>query len=53
MQVKTAPRVLLVTDKPLYQPGQLMHLRALALQAVVEEFMCAFGSAGQGGRGQA
>ena len=31
--VKTAPRVLLVTDKPLYQPGQLMHLRALALQS--------------------
>ncbi len=24
-------RVLLVTDKPLYQPGQTMHLRALAL----------------------
>ena len=23
----------LVTDKPLYQPGQLMHLRALALQS--------------------
>jgi hypothetical protein len=31
--VKDAPRVLLVTDKPLYQPGQLMHIRALALQA--------------------
>ena len=25
--------MLLVTDKPLYQPGQLMHLRALALQS--------------------
>ena len=24
--VKTAPRVLLVTDKPLYQPGQLIHI---------------------------
>ena len=24
--------MLLVTDKPLYQPGQLMHLRALALR---------------------
>ena len=23
---------MLVTDKPLYQPGQLIHLRALALQ---------------------
>jgi 5-hydroxyisourate hydrolase-like protein (transthyretin family) len=31
--IKSAPRVLLVTDKPLYQPGQLMHIRALALQA--------------------
>jgi hypothetical protein len=33
VKVKTVPRVLLVTDKPLYQPGQRMHLRALALQA--------------------
>ncbi len=33
VQIKTAPRVLLVSDKPLYQPGQLMHLRALALQS--------------------
>ena len=33
VRIKTAPRVLLVTDKPLYQPGQLMHLRALALQS--------------------
>ena len=33
VQIKTAPKVLLVTDKPLYQPGQLMHLRALALQS--------------------
>ncbi len=33
VKVKTAPRVLLVTDKPLYQPGQRMHLRALALGA--------------------
>jgi hypothetical protein len=33
VKVKTAPKVLLVTDKPLYQPGQLMHLRALALQS--------------------
>jgi 5-hydroxyisourate hydrolase-like protein (transthyretin family) len=32
VKVKTAPKVLLVTDKPLYQPGQLIHLRALALQ---------------------
>jgi hypothetical protein len=31
--IKSAPRVLLVTDKPLYQPGQLIHIRALALQA--------------------
>ncbi len=33
VQIKTAPKVLLVTDKPLYQPGQLMHIRALALQS--------------------
>ncbi len=33
VQIKTAPKVLLVSDKPLYQPGQLMHLRALALQS--------------------
>lgn len=31
--VKHTPRVLLVTDKPLYQPGQVIHLRALALGA--------------------
>lgn len=30
--VKKVERVLLVTDKPLYQPGQDMHLRALALR---------------------
>ena len=33
VKIKSSPRVLLVTDKPLYQPGQLMHIRALALQA--------------------
>ncbi len=33
VKIKSAPRVLLVTDKPLYQPGQRMHIRALALQA--------------------
>jgi hypothetical protein len=33
IKVKTAPKVLLVTDKPLYQPGQVMHIRALSLQA--------------------
>jgi 5-hydroxyisourate hydrolase-like protein (transthyretin family) len=33
VKIKAAPRVLLVTDKPLYQPGQRMHIRALALQA--------------------
>jgi len=32
--VKTAPKILLVTDKPLYQPGQLMHIRAMALQSM-------------------
>ena len=29
--VKRAYRVLLTTDKPLYQPGQVIHMRALAL----------------------
>ncbi len=33
VRVKADPKVLLVTDKPLYQPGQEMHIRALALQA--------------------
>jgi hypothetical protein len=33
VQIKTAPKVLLVTDKPLYQPGQKIHLRALALNS--------------------
>jgi hypothetical protein len=33
VKVKGAPKVLLVSDKPLYQPGQTMHLRALALSA--------------------
>src|SRR5262249_34331502 len=33
VKVKTAPKVLLVTDKPLYQPGQVMHIRALALHS--------------------
>jgi hypothetical protein len=32
VQVKAGAKILLVTDKPLYQPGQLMHLRALALR---------------------
>ena len=31
IKVKSAPKVLLVTDKPLYQPGQMIHIRALAL----------------------
>ncbi len=31
--IRTAPKVLLTSDKPLYQPGQTMHLRALALRA--------------------
>ena len=32
VSVKSAVRTLLTTDKPLYQPGQTIHLRALALQ---------------------
>jgi hypothetical protein len=31
VKVRRGHRILLVTDKPLYQPGQTMHLRALAL----------------------
>ncbi len=33
VQLKRTGRVLLVTDKPIYQPGQQIQLRALALQA--------------------
>jgi hypothetical protein len=33
VNIRKSPKVLLVSDKPLYQPGQLMHLRALALQS--------------------
>jgi hypothetical protein len=32
VKLKRDYRILLVTDKPLYQPGQTMHLRALALE---------------------
>ncbi|HEV3448382.1 MAG TPA: MG2 domain-containing protein [Gemmataceae bacterium] len=32
VQVKTGAKILLVTDKPLYQPGQVMHIRALSLR---------------------
>ena len=31
VKIKSAPKVMLVTDKPLYQPGQMIHIRALAL----------------------
>ena len=30
VQIERRDRILLTTDKPLYQPGQMMHLRALA-----------------------
>src|SRR5262245_29683206 len=33
VKVTSLPKVLLTTDKPLYQPGQTIHLRALALRA--------------------
>jgi hypothetical protein len=33
VRIKADSKILLVTDKPLYQPGQLIHIRALALQA--------------------
>jgi hypothetical protein len=32
VQIKSEAKILLVTDKPLYQPGQVMHIRALALR---------------------
>jgi hypothetical protein len=32
VKVKGEPKVLLVTDKPLYQPGQTIHVRALCLR---------------------
>jgi len=32
VKVRQAARILLTTDKPIYQPGQVMHLRALALK---------------------
>jgi hypothetical protein len=32
VQVKSGAKVLLITDKPLYQPGQVLHIRALALR---------------------
>jgi hypothetical protein len=34
IKVKSEGKILLVTDKPLYQPGQLMHIRALALRPI-------------------
>src|SRR5262249_36958241 len=33
VKLQSAPKLLLTTDKPLYQPGQTIHLRALALRA--------------------
>src|SRR5262245_13139604 len=33
VKVQSAPKILLTTDKPLYQPGQTIHVRALALRA--------------------
>jgi len=32
IKVKTEPKIQLITDKPLYQPGQQMHIRALVLR---------------------
>src|SRR5262249_45730287 len=32
VQIKSDAKILLVSDKPIYQPGQLMHLRALILR---------------------
>jgi alpha-2-macroglobulin family protein/MG2 domain-containing protein/macroglobulin-like protein len=33
IRLKADPKILLVSDKPIYQPGQIMHMRALALQS--------------------
>lgn len=33
VKVQQQPKILLTTDKPLYQPGQTIHVRALALRA--------------------
>src|SRR5262249_39232842 len=33
VKVQSQPKILLTTDKPLYQPGQTIHVRALALRA--------------------
>jgi hypothetical protein len=33
IQIKRDAKILLTTDKPLYQPGQTMHLRALAISS--------------------
>ncbi len=33
VRIKADGKILLVTDKPIYQPGQLIHLRALALRS--------------------
>ncbi len=32
IQLKSGAKILLTTDKPLYQPGQTIHIRALALE---------------------
>jgi hypothetical protein len=32
VQIKNSAKIMLVTDKPLYQPGQVMHIRALSLR---------------------
>ncbi len=32
VKIKGEPKILLVTDKPLYQPGQMIHIRALCLR---------------------
>lgn len=32
IQIKAEPKILLVSDKPLYQPGQVIHLRAMVLR---------------------
>ena len=34
VKLKSDAKILLVSDKPIYQPGQLMHIRALALRPI-------------------
>src|SRR5207253_1221626 len=34
VQVRSLSKILLISDRPVYQPGQMIHLRALALRPI-------------------